>query len=98
MPYWLSLLAEALAREGRDEEARTVLDASVVAAEERHDNWWLPEVIRLRAGLEPGPGALERLARAVDLASGQSSRTLEARCRADLAGRSVRSPADRPTD
>jgi DNA-binding SARP family transcriptional activator/tetratricopeptide (TPR) repeat protein len=96
MPYWMSLLAEALVGEGRREEACTVLDAALVAAEQREDNWWLPEVIRLRAGLDPGPGASEQLRRAIDLASGQCSWTLEARCRADLAGRSVRSPSRGP--
>jgi DNA-binding SARP family transcriptional activator/tetratricopeptide (TPR) repeat protein len=97
MPYWLSLLAEALVGEGRSEEAGTVLDAALVVAEQRDDNWWLPEVMRLRAGLESGPAASEQLRGAIDVARGQCSRTLEARCRADLAGRSVRSPPRRST-
>jgi len=90
MPYWLSLLAEALIDNGRADEARTVLDAALVAAEQRDDRWWLPEVLRLRAGLASGARALDMLERAIQIAGEQSSRTLELRCRTDLASRSVR--------
>jgi tetratricopeptide (TPR) repeat protein len=97
MPYWLALLAEALIGAGRVGEARAVLDAALTADEQRHDRWWLPEVLRLRAGLETGPGAFEFLHRAIDVARGQSSRTLESRCRADLAAMSVRTSFAGPT-
>jgi hypothetical protein len=91
MPYWLSLLAEVLIADERLDEARAVLDAALVAAEQHADRWWLPEVLRLRASLDPDPSALDMLHRATDLAREHSSLTLEARCRADLAGRDVRS-------
>ncbi|NMH97926.1 ATP-binding protein [Pseudonocardia acidicola] len=94
MPYWLSLLAQLLIGCGRPDAARAVLDAARASAEQRGDRWWLPEVLRLRAGLEPG-AAVDMLRRAADLAVEQRSRALEARCRADLAGSGVRD-ADPP--
>ena len=90
MPYWLSLLADTLIRDRREDEARAVLDAALVAAEQRDDRWWLPEIMRLRAGLEPGVAGLDMLGRAIAVAARQSSRTLELRCRSDVARRSVR--------
>ena len=42
MPYWLSLLADTLIKDRREDEARAVLDAALVAAEQRDDRWWLP--------------------------------------------------------
>jgi hypothetical protein len=56
-----------------------------VGAERSADRWWLPEVLRLRAAVEPGDGAASLLRRAVDLAAEQGSVILEARCRAALA-------------
>jgi DNA-binding SARP family transcriptional activator len=87
MPYWLSLLGEVLIGCRRTEAARAVLDAARAAAEENDDRWWLPEVLRLRAGLESGEPAVARLRAAVELADKQRSRALEARSRADLMDR-----------
>jgi DNA-binding SARP family transcriptional activator/tetratricopeptide (TPR) repeat protein len=92
MPYWLSLLADSLVGCGRKRAARAVLDAALVAAEQRNDRWWQPEVLRLRAGLEHGPGAADLLRRGSALAAEQSSRVLESRCLSDLAARTVRDP------
>ncbi len=96
-PYWLSLLADALIDDGREDEARAVLDAALAAAEQRDDRWWLPEILRLRGGLLSGPAALDMLERAIHVAVGQSSRTLESTCRADVARRSVRPSMPSPT-
>jgi DNA-binding SARP family transcriptional activator len=90
MPYWLSLLArthldKGRGRNGGREAARAALDAARVGAERSGDRWWLPEVLRLRAGVEPGEGGASLLRRAVDLAAEQGSVILEARCRAALA-------------
>ena len=57
MPYWLSLLAENLAAEGDAKGACAVLDAALATAEQHSDVWWLPEVLRLRAGHRPRTGA-----------------------------------------
>jgi predicted ATPase len=89
MPYWLALLAEVLHGSGRPEAARAVLDSAWSTAEERDDRWWLPEVMRLRAGLDRGDRAVATLERAAGLARRQGSLTLESRCRADLLDRGV---------
>ena len=51
MPYWLSLLADLLARNNRPDAARATLDAALIAARAHDDLWWLPEVMRMRARL-----------------------------------------------
>ena len=89
MPYWLSLLAQ---RSGPD-RARAVLDSAVVSARARDDRWWLPEVLRLRAGLSTGQTAANALREALALAEQQGSIPLAERCRADLAA--LRTPAER---
>src|SRR5258708_7922401 len=60
-PYWLSLLADLLARNDRLDAAQATLDAALVTGRERDDLWWLPEVMRLRAAHDRGEGALSRL-------------------------------------
>ncbi|MER5436326.1 AAA family ATPase [Streptomyces sp. NPDC002588] len=95
MPYWSSLLAEVLIADKHFEAARAVLDAARIGAEQRDDLWWLPEVLRLRARLEPGPDAVSILERAADIAARQQSRVLESRCRRDLADRTVREASRR---
>ncbi len=87
MPYWLALLAETLTGCGRAGAARAVLDAALVAAQERADRWWLPDVMRLRANLDPGRAGVDLLRRAADLADAQSSPALAGRIQADLAAR-----------
>lgn len=89
MPYWLSLLARTLHDTGRRDAARAVLGAARSSAEQRDDVWWLPEVLRLAAGLESGPSAVSLLRRGVDLAASQRSRTLHERCCSDLAALGV---------
>jgi predicted ATPase len=98
MPYWLSLLADLLLGCGRAEAARAVLDAAWAAAEERDDRWWLPEVLRRRAQLQPSDQAVASLQGAIGLAEQQLSRTLESRCRADLMDRVAPGEADGEAD
>ncbi|HET6704866.1 ATP-binding protein, partial [Amycolatopsis sp.] len=81
MPYWLSLVAEL----SPPEAARATLDAALAAAESRDDRWWLPEVLRLRAGHDADP--VPRLRAAAELARAQGSVALRRRAEADLSER-----------
>ena len=76
MPYWLSLLADLLARHERLEAARATLDAALVAARANDDLWWLPEVMRMRAAYDDGEPAVTRLRSA----AGWRRRTAASRC------------------
>jgi DNA-binding SARP family transcriptional activator/tetratricopeptide (TPR) repeat protein len=96
MSYWLCLLADTYLANGRRDQARPVLDAATAAALQRDDRWWLPEVLRLRAAVDETPSAFDLLERAIEEAAAQSSHTLEARCRADLAA--LASVRTRPGD
>jgi predicted ATPase len=86
MPYWLSLLADAMTRNGLVDAARASLDAARTAAEARGDTWWLPEVLRMRAALSEGSQRDALLRSALDLAEQQGSTTLADRCREALRG------------
>jgi DNA-binding SARP family transcriptional activator/tetratricopeptide (TPR) repeat protein len=94
MPYWLSLLADLLARGGRGDAAQATLDAALAAGQSHDDVWWLPEVMRMRAAHDDeGESAISRLRSAAQLAAAHGSVTLLQRCERDLAGRSVRPTA-----
>jgi tetratricopeptide (TPR) repeat protein len=93
MPYWLSLLADLLARNNRLDEARAVLDAALVSGRARDDLMWLPEVMRARAAHDEQRAAISRLRAAAELASDHGSVALLRRCEHDLAGRGVLAPA-----
>jgi tetratricopeptide (TPR) repeat protein len=79
-PYWLSLLADLQAREGRPGAASATLDAALTAGHAHDDRWWLPEVMRMRAGFDPPEQAVARLRAAADLAAGHGSVALVRRC------------------
>lgn len=88
-PYWLSLLADLQAREGRPLAARATLDAALAAGRVHDDLWWLPEVMRMRAGYDPPGHAVTRLRAAADLASSHGSVALVRRCEEELRGHGV---------
>jgi DNA-binding SARP family transcriptional activator len=90
MPYWLSLLADLLARNNRLATARATLDAALVAGQARDDLWWLPEVIRMRAAHDDAEAAGSRLCSAAQMAAAHGSVALFRRCERDLAERGVR--------
>ena len=94
MPYWLSLLADVLARERQPDAARATLDGALVDGQARHDLWWLPEVMRMRAAYDEDRAAVARLRSAAQMASAHGSVALVRRCEHDLAGRDAR-PHDR---
>jgi tetratricopeptide (TPR) repeat protein len=89
MPYWLSLVADLLARTAQPEAARAALDAAVVAARAHDDLWWLPNVLRMRAAYDDPPSAAARLRSAARLAAEQGSVALLRRCEDDLTARGV---------
>ena len=91
-PYWLSLLADLLARNNRPDAARAALDAALVAGRERDDLWWLPEVMRLRAAHDEEEAAISRLCSAAEMASAHGSAGLLRRCEQDLNRRGVHTP------
>lgn len=92
MPYWLSLLADLSARCGRSDAAAATLDAALIGAHARHELWWMPELIRLRAAYDPQQTALSRLRAAAQLATEHGSAALFDRCQQALAQRGVRTP------
>jgi DNA-binding SARP family transcriptional activator/tetratricopeptide (TPR) repeat protein len=53
MPYWLWLLADLHRQDGDLTAAGAVLDAAHTFAIQHDDVWWLPEVRRARAALDP---------------------------------------------
>ena len=90
MPYWLSLLAQAHLGNGDQESARATLDAAPVAATHRDERWWMPEVLLQSAALQRPAEAHATLARAIEMATGQSSQVLLRRCQDDLSALTVR--------
>jgi len=77
--YYLSLLAETLARAGQPDQARATLDTAIAMALDRGDVWWLP-ALYLQASELAAPAARDALrARALDTARAQGSRALEQR-------------------
>ncbi len=89
-PYWLSLLADLLARGGRVDAARATLDAALAAGQSHDDVWWLPEVMRMRAAYDDEQAAVARLRSAAQLASAHGSLALLRHCQRDLGERGVR--------
>jgi hypothetical protein len=83
MPYWLSLLADRLDRDGQPHAARATLDGAIVAGRARDDLWWLPEVMRMRAAHDDPAAAADRLRAAAELAAAHGSAGLLRRCQRD---------------
>jgi DNA-binding SARP family transcriptional activator len=93
MPYWLSLLADLLARNHQPGEARATLDAAIAGAQARDDVWWLAEVMRMRAVHDDQQAAISRLRSAAQIAAAHGSTGLLRHCQDDLESRGVRWPA-----
>ncbi|MEJ2668640.1 MAG: hypothetical protein P8Z81_16365 [Deinococcales bacterium] len=52
-PFYLSVQAMALARAGRDQDARAALAEAQARVEATEERWWTPELIRLQGLLAP---------------------------------------------
>ena len=85
-PFYLSVVAIALARAGRAEDARAALAEAQARADASQERWWTPEIARLQ-GLLAGPGdaRLACLRAAVARASESKARPLAARAAVSLA-------------
>jgi DNA-binding SARP family transcriptional activator len=84
-PYYLSLLADTHLRNGDRSRASSIVDEAVAMAADSGDSWWLPALYLQRSALEHSPAREATLARALDLARRQNSRSLEARILASIA-------------
>ena len=51
MPWYLSVLADALVHRDRLGEAETTIQSALDIAREQHEGWCLPEVLRVRASI-----------------------------------------------
>ncbi|HEV7658181.1 MAG TPA: AAA family ATPase [Mycobacteriales bacterium] len=89
MPYWLALLADLHVRAGRPDAAIPALDAALADGYARHDLWWLPEVLRLRAAHDDRDAAIARLDGAARMATEHGSVALLRRCERDRATRAA---------
>lgn len=56
MPYYLSVVAEALATGGRVDEAETTILMALSLAHEQEERWCLPEVLRIQAAIATAQG------------------------------------------
>jgi hypothetical protein len=97
MPYWLSLLADLLARNGQPDAARASLDAALSVGRVHGDVWWLPEVMRMRAAYDDEPDARTRLRSAAGLAAGHGSIALLRRCEDELSRRGANGARTQPS-
>jgi DNA-binding SARP family transcriptional activator len=78
-PYYLSLLADTHLAAGRRDRATAVVDTAITMAHAQGEQWWLPELYRQKAELEPSSGRARMLQHALDTARAQGSRSLERR-------------------
>jgi DNA-binding SARP family transcriptional activator len=90
LPYYLSLLADVYGRAERPEEGLATLDEALRQSDQTNDRWWDAELHRLRGELLRAAGhdtaEVEiALLRAVEIAHGQQSRSLELRALIALA-------------
>jgi len=87
-PIYMSMLAEALARGGRVEEARATIEAALARAAAQHERWCLPELLRVDAAIRSLQGAPRRaeglLLEAIELAEEMGAVAWRLRAAEDL--------------
>ncbi|UJW77161.1 ATP-binding protein [Rhizobium sp. SL42] len=59
LPYFLSVLAEALARQGWIDAASARIEEALVLAYEQNERWCLPEIIRINASIVLAKGQVD---------------------------------------
>jgi TOMM system kinase/cyclase fusion protein len=85
LPYFMSILAESAASQGKFDVAVDLLDTCLRIAAEKHEHFYVPELYRLKGTLllQRGGDGTEEAATcfrtAIDLARSQSARMLELR-------------------
>jgi class 3 adenylate cyclase/predicted ATPase len=86
LPFVIGLLADALRKSGRPEEAGAALDEAFEVAEQSEEPWWNAELHRVRGELflaspakAAGDTAEQSFWRAIELARHQSAKSLELR-------------------
>lgn len=89
MPYYLSVLADALMQFGRLGEAETTIRAALDIAHSQDEKWCLPEVLRMQARVAMARGqpdeAQARLERAIKMAQETGGQAWLLRAACDLA-------------
>lgn len=90
LPYFFSLHARAAAQAGRLDEGLASLEKALEAAQESKEQWWVPEIMRLRGenlAQHPKQSAAAAAAyrRALDLARDLQARSHELRAATSLA-------------
>lgn len=90
LPYWNSLLGQAMISGGRYAEATTVLDQAIVLLNQSNERWWESEIYRLKGEvlLEQAIGEDEAegcFKRAIDLSRERKDRSLGLRAAKSLA-------------
>jgi predicted ATPase/DNA-binding winged helix-turn-helix (wHTH) protein len=89
MPYYLSVLADALASSGRIDEAETTIRMALDMAHAQEERWCLPEVLRIQAAIAIGQGKTDEaeglLVRAMALAEETGALSWRLRSATDLA-------------
>ncbi|APR77969.1 Transcriptional regulator, LuxR family protein [Minicystis rosea] len=60
LPYYMSVLAEALVKRGRLGEAEATIDEALALATKWNDNWSLPEMLRIHAFVLAAKGIVQQ--------------------------------------
>jgi tetratricopeptide (TPR) repeat protein len=100
-PLFVGLLADALRKSGRPEEAVAALDEAFAEAEQNEETWWTAELHRVRGELwlaapanASGDAAEQSFRKAIELARQQGAKSLELRAVTSL-GRLLQSHGKR---
>lgn len=89
LPYYMGVLAEALTKQGRLDEAESMIGESLEMASKHNDNWSLPELLRIQAFVRAAQGRAEEqeatLLRSMALAEQLGAAAWRLRAATDLA-------------